>query len=82
MTVNRRFAVVSGLARFFERQCGSEPVEGSQFGGPAAVRFTSRQNSAPSFSWQRISTFPRTSARWFRELTQKRRSKYAQPGQV
>jgi len=33
MTVIRRFAVASGLARLFERQCGSEPVEGGHLGG-------------------------------------------------
>src|SRR5215216_1411351 len=33
MTVIRRFAVASGLARLVERQCGSEPVEGGHFGG-------------------------------------------------
>jgi CYTH domain-containing protein len=33
MTVIRRFAVASGLARLVEWQCGSEPVEGGHFGG-------------------------------------------------
>jgi hypothetical protein len=72
-----------GLLDLLSGSAAPNPSKGdiSAVNRAAAVTFTSRQNSAPSFLWQRTSSFSRKSARSFRELTQKRCSKYAEPGQ-